>query len=96
MSADLVIGIDASTTATKAIAWDSKGRAIAEGRAALELSSPLPNHYEQDARDWWATAREALRHVVGEVGASRIAAISISNQRETFVPLDDAGDPVRA
>ena len=33
MRGDLVIGIDSSTTATKAIAWDRRGRAVAEGRA---------------------------------------------------------------
>lgn len=38
MPGDLGIGIDPSTTATKAIAWDKRGRAIAEGRAAIALS----------------------------------------------------------
>jgi len=40
MTRDLVIGLDSSTTATKAIAWDRKGQAIGEGRAAVALSNP--------------------------------------------------------
>ena len=54
---DLVIGIDSSTTATKAIAWTPEGHAVAEGRAEIPLSSPEPNLYEQDPEDWWASTR---------------------------------------
>jgi len=42
MIRDLVIGIDSSTSATKAIAWDAGGRAVAEGRAAIALDNPQP------------------------------------------------------
>ena len=43
MTGPLVIGIDSSTTACKAIAWDRAGRAVAEGRAAYPLLQPRPN-----------------------------------------------------
>ena len=46
MKQDIVIGIDSSTTATKAIAWDSRGRVIAEGRAPVPLSTPEPGWFE--------------------------------------------------
>ena len=52
MRGDLVIGIDSSTTATKAIAWDRRGRAVAEGRAAIPLSNPRPGWFEQEVEDW--------------------------------------------
>ena len=42
MSRDLVIGIDSSTSATMAIAWDMQGHAVAEGRAAIAMSNPHP------------------------------------------------------
>ena len=45
---DLVIGIDSSTTSTKAIAWDREGAAVAEGRAEIALSNPRPGWFEQD------------------------------------------------
>ena len=42
MARELVIGIDSSTTATKAIAWDGTGAPVAEGRAAIPLAQPRP------------------------------------------------------
>jgi xylulokinase len=84
MTPDLVIGIDSSTTATKAIAWDRNGQAVTEGRAPVPLSNPQPGYFEQDPADWWRSTVEALKAVTQQVVPSRIAAIGISNQRETF------------
>ncbi|HZB99839.1 MAG TPA: hypothetical protein VE844_00235, partial [Gammaproteobacteria bacterium] len=36
------IGIDSSTTATKAVVWDQDGRSVAEGRCAFPLTKPRP------------------------------------------------------
>lgn len=95
MSDKLVIGIDSSTSATKAIAWDTDGQAVAEGRASIDLSNPQPNHFEQDARDWWASTKTALQEVGQQIDPLRIAGIAISNQRETFGLFSEDGDPVR-
>jgi len=95
MDQDLVIGIDSSTTATKAIAWDAEGRLIAEGRAAIALTNPAPQHYEQDALDWWRSLCVALGDLAGRIDLGRVAALAIANQRETFVPLDAEGRPLR-
>ncbi len=95
MDADLVIGIDASTTATKAIAWTARGDAIAEGRDSVGINSPKPNYYEQDAAEWWSSARNALSAVTRAVDAGRIAAISVSNQRETLGAFDPDGNAIR-
>jgi xylulokinase len=84
MNPDLVIGIDSSTSATKAIAWDRDGKAVAEGRAAIAMSNPAPGYFEQDPADWWRSTAQALTEVAQQVAAARIAAIGISNQRETF------------
>ncbi|MFN0114094.1 MAG: FGGY-family carbohydrate kinase [Paracoccaceae bacterium] len=91
----LVIGIDASTTATKAVAWTAAGEAVAEGRAPVGLSSPLPNYYEQDPEEWWGSARAALRQVTSAVAADRIAAVSVANQRETIGYFRRDGRSVR-
>jgi xylulokinase len=92
---DLVIGLDSSTQSTKAIAWTPEGEAAAEGRAPLPFSSPRPGWAEQDPRDWWAAARRAIGEVVAQVGAERIKAVAISNQRETCAFLDAGGEAVR-
>ncbi len=94
-SKDLVVGIDSSTTACKALAFDRQGRSIAEGRARLETSMPRPSWHEQSAQDWWTALGEALRAVTGQVDAGRLAAVCIAPQRETFVAVDAQGEPLR-
>ena len=95
MNADLVLGIDCSTTASKAVAWDRDGVPVVEGRAPLDLQSPKPGWGEQDARQWWDATIAATQQVTGRIDAHRIAAICITHQRETFVPVDDEGNPLR-
>ena len=96
MPVDYVIGIDSSTTACKAIIWDRHGHAIAEGRSPLPLFQPLTlSWYEQSANDWWLAAVQALRQACVAIDTSRLGAICITHQRETFVPVDENGFPFR-
>ena len=95
MSPDLVIGVDSSTTATKAIAWDRGGTAVAESRAPIALSNPRPGFFEQDPAEWWTSAAAAIRGVTGQIDPARIAALAISNQRETFALFRRDGSAVR-
>lgn len=90
-----VIGVDSSTTATKAVVWDREGRAVSEGRQEFGLVIPHPGWHEQDARDWWRSTAAALREAAGGVNASEIEAIGLTHQRETFACLDKEGDPLR-
>jgi xylulokinase len=92
---DIVIGLDSSTTATKAIAWRPDGAIAGQGRSPVALLSPAHNWYEQDPEDWWRSACSALRELFQQVDPGAVAALSISNQRETFVPLAQDGRPVR-
>jgi sugar (pentulose or hexulose) kinase len=92
---ELVIGLDCSTTATKAIAFDRKGNIVARAREAIPLSSPQSHLYEQDPNDWWISAQKVLRQISRQVNPARISAIAVSNQRETFVPLGKQGDCLR-
>ncbi|MEM8853752.1 MAG: FGGY-family carbohydrate kinase [Pseudomonadota bacterium] len=91
----LVIGLDSSTTATKAIAWDMTGTAVAEGRAPVAMTNPKLGHFEQDSRDWWHAAATALKACTEAVDPSAIKGLAISNQRETVGFLDADGEPVR-
>jgi xylulokinase len=70
-----VIGIDSSTTATKAVVWDRDGTSLAEGRAGLNLNQPQPGFHEQDAEDWWRSLIAATRDAVRQVDASDVEAI---------------------
>ena len=95
MQRDLVIGVDSSTSATKAIAFDARGVAVAEGRAAIPLANPQPGFFEQAAQDWWSSTAAALRQLCDKLDPRRFAGLAISNQRETFAAFDRDGEPLR-
>jgi xylulokinase len=90
-----VIGVDSSTTATKAVVWDREGRAVSEGRQEFDLTIPRPGWHEQDAQEWWRSTAAALRQAAGAVNASEIEAIGLTHQRETFACLDEDDTPLR-
>lgn len=91
----LVVGVDCSTTAAKAVAWTERGEAVAMGRASLSLRNPEPEGYEQDADEWWTATLSALFELCGELGARRreIVGLCVTHQRETVVVTDAAGNP---
>ncbi|MGB8491683.1 MAG: FGGY-family carbohydrate kinase [Bacteroidales bacterium] len=95
MKSEIVVGIDSSTTATKAIAWDFSGKNICEGSSPIQLNSPQANYYEQNPDDWWTSMAESLQKLTHQIDNDRITALAIANQRETFVGLDREGNPVR-
>ncbi len=92
----VVLGIDASTTAVKAIAWDASGNARCEGRASYALNNPGTDAWEQDAEQWWQASLEALGQCCrGLAQEDEVAALCIAHQRETFVLTDPEGHPLR-
>jgi xylulokinase len=95
LKSEIVVGIDSSTTATKAIAWDFSGKNIAEGYSPIRLFSPQSNYYEQNPDDWWHSMKVSLQKLTHQIDKERITALAIANQRETFVGLDKDGKPVR-
>jgi sugar (pentulose or hexulose) kinase len=95
MKPDLVIGIDQSTTATKAIAFDARGHIVAEGRATVPLSNPKMGWFEQEVADWTGSVATALKQLTRKISKDRIAAVSISNQRESFAQFDAGGKALR-
>ena len=91
---DIVIGIDSSTSATKATAWTRVGELVAEGRTAIPMSNPATARFEQDPHDWWGSTVGALKILLDQIAPERVAAVAISNQRETFGVFDAAGSPI--
>lgn len=90
-----VIGVDSSTTGTKVIVFDKKGEIKAQAQESIPIFSPQPNYYEQDANDWWISAQKALKRITRKINPEKINALAISNQRETFVPLNKNGNSLR-
>lgn len=94
---DLLVGVDASTTAVKAIVFDRDGAIVSEGRHPIGLANPESDGWEQDAEEWWSAFERAVARAISsltpeQVGAVR--AIAVANQRETFVLVDAAGKPL--
>jgi xylulokinase len=92
---DLVVGVDCSTTAAKAVVWNPAGHAVSHARSTFALDHPRPNYAEQNPEDWWTATTAAIKRAVQTVDRERIAAISITHQRETFACLDRAAEPLR-
>lgn len=93
---DLVLAVDCSTTAAKALVQDASGRVVAQGRSPLTTTQPRPSWHEQDAREWWHATRSAVRDALAQLPEpGRVGAVCLTHQRESFVCLDAAGDPLR-
>jgi xylulokinase len=89
------IGIDVSTTASKALVIDETGNVIASQSYPHNLSTPRPLWSEQDPENWWEATSRALRDVVAKVGADNIAAIGLTGQMHGLTSLDEHGKPLR-
>ena len=95
MTEHLVVGLDCSTTGTKAIAVDRNGAVEAYAHEAIPTHSPKPHYYEQDPNDWWCSIHHTLNALTRQISPERISALAVSNQRETFVPLGTNGKCLR-
>ena len=95
MVADLVLVLDAGTTSVRAIAFNLCGEIIANAGRPITQHYPQPGWVEHDAGEIWRAGRDCLIEVADTVGVPRIAAIGITNQRETTVLWDKtSGEPL--
>jgi glycerol kinase len=85
MAADLILAIDQGTTGSTALLIDATTAVLATHNVELPNHYPEPGHVEHDADEIWASVKAAVQGVLAkaDVPASRIAAIGITNQRET-------------
>ena len=95
--AQYIMALDAGTTSNRCILFDQEGRARAAAQKEFPQIFPKPGWVEHDAREIWATQLGVAVEAMGKIGATAadIAAIGITNQRETTVVWDRAtGEPV--
>lgn len=97
MGEPLILALDQGTTSTRAILFAADGQALAEAGSPLEQHYPQDGWVEHDAEEIFAEAVKALRAAVDKAGRSPsdVAAIGVTNQRETIVLWEKAtGRPV--
>ncbi len=92
-----VIGIDASTTATKAVLVDEAGVVVGIGVSEYPFDQPHPLWSEQDPRLWWDGAVSAIREVLAATDAdpADVQAIGLTGQMHGLVLLDRDGEVLR-
>ena len=93
---DLILVIDEGTTSTRAMLFAPDGKCLATEAAELTQHYPEAGRVEHDAAEIWEKTLAVSRVVVERAGgAERIAAIGITNQRETIVFWDrETGEPL--
>ncbi|HEY2357034.1 MAG TPA: glycerol kinase GlpK [Phenylobacterium sp.] len=97
MADPLILALDQGTTSTRAILFDARGRALAEAGRPLEQFYPADGWVEHDAEAIFQASVEVLREAVQKAARdmSEVAAIGITNQRETVVIWDrKTGAPI--
>ncbi len=97
MADPLILSLDQGTTSTRAILFDAKGRALAEAGRPLEQFYPADGWVEHDAEAIFAASVEVLGEAVKKAARSmsEVAAIGVTNQRETVVIWERAtGRPI--
>jgi glycerol kinase len=83
---DFILVIDEGTTSTRAMLFAADGACLGTEQRELAQSYPRPGWVEHDAEEIWASSLACARAVVAAGGgAGRIAALGITNQRETIV-----------
>jgi len=91
------LGIDTSTTSSKALLIDERGEVIAVASSPHTLQTPKPLWSEQDPREWWGAVSISIKQVLAESGVNgeQVAAVGLTGQMHGLVLLDDAGEVLR-
>ena len=92
-----ILAFDQGTTSSRAIAFGRDGRVLASAQQEFRQIFPRPGWVEHDADEIWRTQRDVAAQALAQAGlaAAEVAAIGITNQRETTVLWDKAsGRPV--
>ncbi len=91
----LILAIDSGTTSTRALVIDLDGRVVATAARPITQHFPQAGWVEQDAAEIRDLTREVAEAVGGEVGWAAIAAVGLTNQRETAIAWDrETGEPL--
>jgi xylulokinase len=93
----VVLGIDVSTTATKAILVDQTGSVVGIGTSEYPLSQPRPLWSEQDPALWWGGTVDAIGRALAAAGlpGEDVVAVGLTGQMHGLVVLDERDEVLR-
>mgnify|MGYP002578910391 CR=1 FL=1 len=97
MTGSYLLALDQGTTSSRAILFNQAGEIVSRAQHPFRQIYPQPGWVEHDPLEIWATEKRALAEVVGaaHIDPKRIAALGITNQRETTILWDrSTGQPV--
>jgi xylulokinase len=91
------MGIDVSTTSSKALIIDAEGKVITSKSSPHTLSTPFPLWSEQDPQEWWEATITSIRAALSDSGlsADAIQAVGLTGQMHGLVLLDESGKVLR-
>lgn len=97
MQPTCLLGVDISTTSSKALLIDQAGNVLAVAASPHTLQTPRPLWSEQDPLEWWGAACTSIRAVLKMAGVTgeAVAAIGLTGQMHGLVLLDAAGMVLR-
>ena len=96
-SPQYVLALDQGTTSSRAIVFDRSGSIVTLAQKEFSQMFPSPGWVEHDANEIWSTQSDVMQEALSRAGiqASDVAAIGITNQRETVVVWDRrTGQPI--
>ncbi|WP_343445291.1 glycerol kinase GlpK [Micromonospora schwarzwaldensis] len=97
MTGEFVAAIDQGTTSSRCIVFDADGEIVAAAQREHRQIFPRPGWVEHDAEEIWTNVEHVVREALAgaDLGPEHLAAVGITNQRETTVVWDRAtGRPV--
>jgi D-xylulose kinase len=96
MSEDCILAIDAGTSGCRAVVYSPYGEILASAYNEFPSAFPRPNWVEQNADDWWNAICASTKEISSKLESGYdLTAVSVTNQRETFVAIDKSGKPLR-
>jgi len=91
-----VAALDLGTTGCRTYIFDLTGTIIASDYQEWQSFYPSPSFVEQDANIWWDSIKKTTERAIVKSGIDKtdIVSLSVTNQRETIVPVDKEGNPL--
>lgn len=94
---DYFLGIDTSTTSSKALIIDQSGKVIAVASSPHTLQTPKPLWSEQNPEEWWGAVSASIKSALEKAGITgdQITSVGLTGQMHGLVLLDDTGKVLR-